>query len=172
METFVQLLDPPAGVVQVGEGSRGIALAVQQRGGARVVGAADGVLDEADAAGPEDGLGLLAAGLGAGLDGDEGVAAVAAEEVTEDGVGVGLEAEDGVGGALGVQQAEGIVAAVVDDDIAALERGQVGEGGAALVGVAEEVEVERQAGAQLEEAAEQALGVVRRVGGGAVAVVP
>ena len=74
------------------------------------------------------------------------IGAVAEDEVAEQGGGVPLEAEDGLQAAfgVGVQQLEGVVTAVVDDDIA---------GG-------EQVEVDRDAGAQLVEAAEQALRVV------------
>ena len=62
-------------------------------------------------------------------------------------------------------------AAVVDDDIAGAERGQVGQSGTALVTVGLQVEVDRQAGAQLVQAAEQALRVMGRRRGRAVAVV-
>ena len=57
------------------------------------------------------------AGLVAGLDADDVVVAVAA---AEGGVGVGLQAEDGMQTLLGmgVQQAEGVVAGVLDDDAA------------------------------------------------------
>ena len=51
--------------------------------------------------------------------------------------------------AVGVQQLEGVVAAVVDDDIAGGEGGEVGQGGAALVAMGVQVEVDREAGAQL-----------------------
>ena len=56
---------------------------------------------------------------------------------------------------MGVQHQEGVVAAVVDDDIAGAQGGQVGQRGGALVAVAGQVDVERQAGAQLIQAAEQ-----------------
>ena len=58
---------------------------------------------------------------------------------------------------VGVQQLEGVVTAVVDDDIAGGERPEVGQGRQALVAIGEQVEVDRDAGAQLVEATEQAL---------------
>ena len=61
---------------------------------------------------------------------------------------------------VGVQQLEGVVTAVVDDDIAGGERPEVGQGRQALVAMGEQVEIDRDAGAQLVEAAEQALRVV------------
>ena len=70
----------------------------------------------------------------------------------------------------GVQQGEAVVAAVADDDVAGAQGAQVVAGRPALVLVAGEVEVEGQAGAQLEQAAEQALGVMGAVRGAAVAV--
>ena len=88
------------------------------------------------------------------------IGAVAEDEVAEQGGGVPLEAEDGLQAAFGVQQLEGVVTAVVDDDIAGGERPQVGQGRQALVAMGEQVEVDRDAGAQLVEAAEQALRVV------------
>ena len=87
----------------------------------------------------------------AGQDRHERVAAVAEHELAEEGVGVALQAEDRVQAALavGVQQLEGVVAAVVDDDIAGGEGGEVGQGGAAFVAMGVQVEVDREAGAQL-----------------------
>ncbi len=84
-----------------------------------------------------------------------------------------LQAEDGVQAALevGVQQPEGGVAAVVDDASAGAERGEVGPGGPALVAVGVQVEVDRQAGAQWVQPAEQALRVMGRLRWRAVAVV-
>ena len=164
---LVQFFHAPARMVEVREGADGVAAAVEQGGGQQVVGVAGGVADQADAAGPPAGRGLLLAGRVGGRDGDDAVAAAGAAELLADRVGVGLEAEDGVQAAVavGVQQAEAVVAAVVDDDIGGGEGGQVGQGQAALVAVGGEFEVDRQAGAQTEQAAEQALGVVRAVGG-------
>ncbi len=90
------------------------------------------------------------------------IGAVAEDEVAEQGGGVPLEAEDGLQAAfgVGVQQLEGVVTAVVDDDIAGGERPEAGQGRQALVAMGEQVEVDRDAGAQLVEAAEQALRVV------------
>ncbi len=159
---LVQLLDAPAAVVQVGEVPHAVALPVQQGGGEGVGGRAGGVLDEAHPAGLEGGLRVLAQRVGAGRDGDRVIGAVAEDEVAEQGGGVPLEAEDGLQAAfgVGVQQLEGVVTAVVDDDIAGGERPEVGQGRQALVAMGEQVEVDRDAGAQLVEAAEQALRVV------------
>ena len=67
---------------------------------------------------------MLAQRVGAGRDGDRVIGAVAEDEVAEQGGGVPLEAEDGLQAAcgVGVQQLEGVVTAVVDDDIARGER--------------------------------------------------
>ena len=159
---LVQFLDAPAAVVQVGEVPHAVALPVQQGGGEGVGGRAGGVLDEAHPAGLEGGLRALAQRVGAGRDGDRVIGAVAEDEVAEQGGGVPLEAEDGLQAAfgVGVQQLEGVVTAVVDDDIAGGERPEVGQGRQALVAMGEQVEVDRDAGAQLVEAAEQALRVV------------
>ena len=73
---------------------------------------------------------------------------------------------------VGVQQGEGVVAAVIDDDVAGSERVEMQAGGAALVGVGVQAEVDRQAGAQPVQAGEQALRAVGRRGGGAVAFRP
>ena len=59
-----------------------------------------GILDEAHPAGPQQGLRLLAPGVGAGRDADDGLAAVAEDEVAEEGVRVPLQAEDGMQAAL------------------------------------------------------------------------
>ena len=173
LDDLVQLFDAPAGVIEVGEGWHRIVLAVQQRGHQGVLGAAGRVLDQSRAHGPQGGLRLLAAGVVTGPDGDELVSALAAHEVGDEGAGVGLQAEEGVQAAqhVVVQQQEGVVAAVVDDDSAGAQGGQVGQRGGALVGVGGQVDVDGQAGAQLVQAAEQALRVVGAGGGSAVAVV-
>ena len=76
-------------------------------------------------------------------------------------VGAGRDGDRVIGAVgVGVQQLEGVVTAVVDDDIAGGERPEVGQGRQALVAMGEQVEVDRDAGAQLVEAAEQALRVV------------
>ena len=126
---LVQFLDAPAAVVQVGEVPHAVALPVQQGGGEGVGGRAGGVLDEAHPAGLEGGLRALAQRVGAGRDGDRVIGAVAEDEVAEQGGGVPLEAEDGLQAAfgVGVQQLEGVVTAVVDDDIAGGERPEVGQ---------------------------------------------
>ena len=138
-------------MVQGGELRPAVALAVQQRGGQRVAAVADGVLDKAQAAGPQRGLRALLPRPVAGQDRHERVAAVAEHELAEEGVGVALQAEDRVQAtlAVGVQQLEGVVAAVVDDDIAGGKGGEVGQGGAPLVAMGVQVEVDREAGAQL-----------------------
>ena len=97
--------------------------------------------------------------------------AVGLDEGLERRVGVALQAEHGVQAALGVgvQQGEGVVAAVIDDDVAGGEGVEMQPGGTALVSVGVQAEVDRQAGVQPVQATEQALRVVGRRGGCAVA---
>ena len=97
--------------------------------------------------------------------------AVRLDEGIERRVGVALQAEHGVQAALGVgvQQGKGVVAEVIDDDVAGGEGVEMQPGGTALVSVGVQAEVDRQAGVQAVQATEQALRVVGRRGGCAVA---
>ena len=61
---------------------------------------------------------------------------------------------------MGAQQLEQVVAAVVDDAVGRLPGRQVGQRREALVAVRGEVEVDRQPGLQVEQAAKQALWVI------------
>ena len=70
---------------------------------------------------------------------------------------------------VSAEQFEAVVAAVVDDQVGGRQGLEMGERGGALVGVGAEVEVDREPGLQAEQAAEQALGVVGVLAGGAVA---
>ena len=172
---LVQLFDPPAGMVQVGQVSHAIAAAVKQGGAEDVLGPAVGVLDEAQRDGLARAAGMLAGqvpqGLGAGQDRHDGVGLVAGDEAVDRRAGVAAHAEDRVQAvlAVGAEQLEGVVAAVVDDDVAGLQGLEMGERGGALVVVGAEVEIDREPGLQAVQAAEQALGVVGLRAGGVVA---
>ena len=134
-----------------------------------------GVLDEAQRDGLPGAAGLLAGqvpqGLGAGQDRHDGVGLVAGDEAVDRRAGVAAHAEDRVQAvlAVGAEQLEGVVAAVVDDDVAGLQGLEMGERGGALVVVGAEVEIDREPGLQAVQAAEQALGVVGLRAGGVVA---
>ena len=140
---------------------------VEQGGREREDGLADGVLDQPHPQGTPVGRGLLAAGLSGRCEGHDRLVAVGLDEGLERRVGVALQAEHGVQAALGVgvQQGEGVVAAVIDDDVAGGEGVEMQPGGTALVSVGVQAEVDRQAGVQPVQAAEQALRVVSRRGG-------
>ena len=125
LENLIQFLDAPATVIQVGEGARRVGPGVRQGGGQRAAASARGVFHEAHATGPQQGVGQLRAGRGAGLDDDLVRAARGADEGAKGAVGVLLQAEDGLHAprAVRVEQAEGVVAAVVDGDLAGREGG-------------------------------------------------
>ena len=91
-------------------------------------------------------------------------------EVVDGGTNLAREAEDGLQAAplMSPEQFEGVVAAIVDDEVGGGQGFQMGEGSGALVAVGEEVEIDREAGLQPEQAAEQASGVVGLRAGGAV----
>ncbi len=172
---LVHFLDAPAGMIQVRQVGDAVALGVQHGGAQHVGGGGVGVLDEPQRDGPPARAGILAGqvpeGVRAGQDAHERVRAVAVDEAVDGGADVAGQAEDRVQAApeVSAEQFEAVVAAVVDDQVGGRQGLEMGERGGALVGVGAEVEVDREPGLQAEQAAEQALGVVGVLAGGAVA---
>ncbi len=172
---LVHFLDAPAGMIQVRQVGDAVALGVQHGGAQHVGGRGVGVLDEPQRDGSPDAAGILAGqvpeGVRAGQDAHERVGAVAVDEAVDGGADVAGQAEDRVQAApeVSAEQFEAVVAAVVDDQVGGRQGLEMGERGGALVGVGAEVEVDREPGLQAEQAAEQALGVVGVLAGGAVA---
>ena len=144
-------------MVQVGQVSHAIAAAVKQGGAEDVLGPAVGVLDEAQRDGLPRAAGMLAGQVPQGLAGQDrhdGVGLVAGDEAVDRRAGVAAHAEDRVQAvlAVGAEQLEGVVAAVVDDDVAGLQGLEMGERGGALVVVGAEVEIDREPGLQAVQA--------------------
>ena len=134
----VEFLDLPAPAVQVGQGRDRIFPLVEQRRRQAELGVGGDVFDQADASAP----GLRRVPGRVELDGRVGFARI--DERVEGGGGVALEAEYAVQAAVEMRQEHlpGVVAAVVDDDVALGGVLQMGPGGDALVSMPEQVEVD------------------------------
>ena len=101
-------------------------------------------------------------GLPGRLDGDDFVTAAGSDEAAHPPVGVALEAERGLHLTVVVrlQQGTAEVAAIVHNEVAGAERGQMPECSPPLVAMGQQCEVARQATADLVQADEQSLRVV------------
>ena len=114
------------------QGGDAVALRVEQGGAEDVLGAAVGVLDQAQRDRSPLDAGMLAAQLaqggGAGEDLGDGVGKVAGDEAVEGVAGLAADAEDGLQAALamGAEQLERVVAAVVDEQVRRCQGPQMG----------------------------------------------
>ena len=157
---LVELFDTPSAVIEITEGVDGISVAVDEGRGEAVCGV--GVLNEAQATGAPAQCG----GAPRDFEGDGAVGVRRGDEGVEPGAGMAGDAEHEVEAACLVSERHGEadVAAVVDDDVAFGGMVELGERGLALVAVADEVEVNRDAVVEAVEGADQALRVVGAVG--------
>ena len=115
--------------------------------------------------------GQLAQAVPAGQDVEALLAGRRVDERVDGGADAARQAKDGLQAAflMGPEKFEAVVAAIVDDQVGSAQSVEMEQGGGALVAVREEVEIDRDAGLQPEQATEQALGVVGLRAGRAVA---
>ena len=139
-----------------------IATIVQKRGGEAVFGITDGVPDQADTEGPA----LECAFIFGRVDRDGQVGLVRGNEIVKGRINLVFDAEHEVAPALlmGEDHGEGVIAAVIHDDIALRAVLKVGESGQPLVLVGEQREVDRDPIVEPVEDAEHALGIVGAIG--------
>ena len=159
---LVKFLHAPSPVIEVAERLDSIAITVEKRGGEAVFGITDSVPDQADT----EGLALECAVIFGRVDRDGQVGLVRGNEVVEGRISLVFDAEHEVtpGLQMGARHGEGVIAAVIHDDIAFCAVLKVGESGQSLVLVGEQREVDRDPIMEPVEDAKQALRIMGAVG--------
>ena len=135
LANLVQFLHAPSPVIEVAERLDSIAITVKKRGGEAVFAVTDGVPDQADTEGPA----LQRSFVSGRVDRDGHVGLVRGDEITEGRISLVFDAEYEVAPTLlmGEGHGEGVIAAVIHDDIVLCAVLKVGESGQPLVLVGE-----------------------------------